>query len=139
MTTGLDPPSGDMSDWIIESTSSNWSLSTRRFISKLFTVQMPMKRNADFIFDRAREEPFSTMKNITMLIFAAGFALSVIMGAIGSEVLVPGVLATTFLLSFGVGAVTGLGCLIVTGNYYAYSTIWITTPQVGLMLTFLMK
>jgi hypothetical protein len=105
----------------------------RQFSSKLYTLQLPMKRGVDVIYDETMEGPFSTMLATSHLIFAAGFALSVILGAMGREVVVPGVLATTFLLSASTRAVAGLGFLIVSGNVLAYCTIWITTPQVDLI------
>jgi hypothetical protein len=134
VTTGLDPPSGDMTDWIIESTASNWSLSMRLLSSRLYRLQMPIKRGADFVFDESVEAPFGYMMVGSQLIFAFGFALSAILGAMGRDVVVPGSLATTFLLSAIIRAVAGLGFLLIYGNYLAYSSIWITTPQVDFML-----
>ncbi len=130
VTTGPDSPLGEMSEWIIESTPSNWSLSKRVYQSSWYRLQLPTKRNTDLVFDYSIEEPFSALLLATPFIFASGFALSVIMGAVGSEAGVPAVLAATFLLSGAVRVVAGLGFLIVTGNSIAYSIIWITTPQV---------
>ncbi len=131
LTTGPESPAGDMSEWMIESTPSNWSLSNRVHHSSWYNLQLPTKRNTDFVFDYAIEEPFSRMLLATPFIFAVGFALSVIMGAIGYEAGVPAVLAATFLSSGVVRVVAGLGFLIVTGNFVGYSSIWITTPQVA--------
>jgi hypothetical protein len=123
-----------MSEWVMEFTSSNWSLSSRSFPSSYYTLQLPTTRNADFIFDFSKEAPFNMMLSTVPFIFAAGFAMSVLMGAIGVEAGMPGVLVATFLLSAGVRTVSGLGFLIVTGNKIAYSSVWITTPQVCLDL-----
>ncbi len=139
ITSGMDSPSHDMSDWILESTASNWSQSTRIFSSKWYNLQMPTKRSFDFVFDQTTEEPFTTMKASAPFIFAAGFGLSVAMGVAGREVYVPGILAATFLLSAITRLVAGLGYLINAGNYKAYSSLWITTPQVGPKLVCLMK
>jgi hypothetical protein len=132
ITTGLNSPQGDMSEWVMEFTANNWSVSLTRFPSKWYILQLPKKRNTDFIFDFSKERPFNIMLIGLPFIFATGFALCVIMGAIGSEAGVPGVLVATFLFSAVARTVVGLGFLIVTGNLVGYSSIWVTTPQVGL-------
>jgi hypothetical protein len=119
-----------MSDWILESTASNWS-DMRIFSSKWYNLHMPIKRSVDFVFDETVEEPFTTMKASAPFIFATGFGLSIIMSVMGLEVYVPGVLAGTFLFSVITRTLAGLGFFVVTGNYKACSSLWITTPQVG--------
>lgn len=136
ITTSLDLPSGDMSEWIIESTPSNWSQSKSVFQSALYNLQLPVKRGADFVFDYSVEEPFFKMLQTNQFIFSAGFLLSVVLGAVGRETDVPAVLVATFLLSAVERTVAGLGFLIVTGNSVGYWTIWITTPQVCLVSCF---
>jgi hypothetical protein len=135
--TSLDSPSRDMSQWVIEYTASNWTLNKRLILSESYSLRLPMKRGTEFIMDFTTEVPFHMMSLATPFIFASGFALSVIMGAVGWETSVPGVLVATFLCSAFVRAVSGLGFFISTGNYIGYATIWITTPQVSLAIALL--
>jgi hypothetical protein len=138
VTSGIDSPSRDMSDWILESTASNWS-DMRIFSSKWYNLHMPIKRRVDFVFDETVEEPFTTIKASAPFVFATGFGLSIAMGVMGREVYVPGVLAATFLFSVITRTLAGLGFFLVTGNYKASSSMWITTPQVGSKLACFME
>ncbi len=128
-TTGLGPPSGDMSEWVIESSGSSWSKSLRRLKSTVYKMQLPTQRGIDYIVDWSVEQPFAFVVATNSLIFAAAFLLCLALALNGREAYVAGVLAGVFLLSTVVRVVTGLGFILFNNWIVSYS-VWITTPQV---------
>ena len=130
VTTGLGSSSQDMSQWVIESTGNNWTVSTKRSLSTFYRMELPVLRGFDYVFDWTMENLFALVLASNTLDFSAGFALSVVLGMAGRETDVAGVLAATFFLSTVVRSVAGLGFFWASGNWIMYSSIWITTPQV---------
>lgn len=136
MTTGSGPIAFDLSQWVLESTSSNWTMSKRLWHSLSYKMEIPDFRNFDYVFDWTLENMFAMVLASNSLEFSAGFGLSVLLGIVGRETAVSGVLAGTFLLSTVLRFVAGLGFLWVSGNWIIYCSIWITTPQVYFQLMF---
>jgi hypothetical protein len=136
VTTSSESISFDLSQWVLESTESNWTVS-KRLHSSSYRMQVPVFRDFDYIFDWTMENIFALVLASNTLEFSAGFALSVLLGIAGRETDVAGVLAATFLLSTVVRFVAGLGFLWASGNWIIYCSIWITTPQVCCLLFFL--
>ena len=130
VTTGLGSSSQDISQWAIESTESNWIVSTKRLLSTSYRMELPVLRDFDYVFDWTMEKLFALVLASNTLDFSAGFALSVVLGIAGRETDVAGVLAATFLLSTVVRSVAGFGFLWASGNWIIYSSIWVTSPQV---------
>jgi hypothetical protein len=130
VTTNFGASSGDVSQWVIESTLSNWTGSIWRLESTSYRMELPVLRGFDYVFDWTMENHFALLLASNTLGFSAGFALSVALGIAGRETDVAGVLAATFLLSVAVRFVAGLGFFWASGNWIIYCSIWITTPQV---------
>ncbi len=128
VTTTWGATAGDMSTWVIDSTASN--LSTSLSPSSWYNLELPLQRGVDYVVDQSVEWPFAIMISSTSLIFAAGFATSVILGAVGRETGVPGVLVSTFLTSTMIRIVSGLAFFYLNGNWIVSFRSLMTTPQV---------
>jgi hypothetical protein len=128
VTTSWGSTAGDMSRWVIESTISN--LSSSLSPSSWYDLELPVKRGADYIFDESVEWPFAIMVSCNSLIFAAGFAISVVLGTIGRETGVATVLVATFLMSAAMRIVSGMAFFYLNGNWIVSFRILMTTPQV---------
>jgi hypothetical protein len=121
-----------MSSWIIESTLSN--LSSSLSPSSWYSLELPVQRGVDYIFDESFEWPFAIMIACNSLIFAAGFAISAVLGAIGRETGVSVVLVGTFLTSTVMRVVSGLAFFYLNGNWIVSFRVLMTTPQVSTLL-----
>ena len=117
-----------MSTWVIESTLSN--LSTSLSPSSWFNSDLPIQRGVDYIFDESVEWPFAVMVSCNSLIFAAGFAMSVALGAVGRETSVSAVLVATFLTSTVMRIICGLAFFYLNGNWTVSFRVLMATPQV---------
>ncbi len=115
VTTSWGSAAGDMSSWVIESTLGN--LSSSLSPSSLYSLELPQERGVDYIFDESVEWPFAIMISCNSLIFAAGFAISAVLGAIGRETFVAAVLVATFLTSTVMRVVSGLAFFCLNGNW----------------------
>jgi hypothetical protein len=128
VTTSWESPAGDMSSWVIDSTLSN--LSNSLSPSSWYNLELPIQRGVDFIFDESVEWPFAVMVSCNSLIFAVGFAISVVLGAAGHETGVASVLVATFLTSTVMRTMSGLAFFCLNNNWIVSFRILMTTLQV---------
>ena len=136
-TPGLGPPSGDMAEWVVELTEGNWSETYAKMLSTSYMMELPTQRGVEYILDWSAELPFIYLITISMLIFPAGFLISVVLALTHRELYVAGILAGIFSLSTILRFVTGLGLILVNKNWILSYSIWMVTPQVCCLPLFL--